>query len=555
MRLRTATLAWVVLAVGVTCKVRIPAGETVDGEFPCETSDTCPAPDHGCLVTTCLDGQCVFIPAPNGVLPEEEQVIGDCKELYCSGDGEVISYAAQHDLPRRDGNSCTTSSCDVDMPKHEPKVAGTRCPLSAGGEGLCNGSGTCGVCLPDTRRCENAAVLTCAASGQWGPAEVCETNKPVCSQGACTGVVDLAVGASHACARFDDDNVRCWGNALLGRLGEAGLASSQVPAWATGFSSVSFGRRHHCGIRADGTVWCWGAGDHGQLGHGAHTSSLAPVATGVRATAVAVGDDHSCAIVTGGSVQCWGRNDLGQLGSGKAPAAPLPSGRIEPPWKAQPSPQLISGLTDATALSLDDTHTCVVRKSGETRCWGLRALPIPPAIDPADAPAVAPEVLRATMAKATTVVGASDAVALGCGMNHCCALTKAGTVSCWGAGDRGALGTGDVNNSFQAVSVGGVSGATSLHVGRHFACALLAGGSVACWGRNDRGQLGTGSDKPFEEAQVIATLGAVRTLSVGDEHACALLETGALMCWGDNRAGQLGQSGAAMRNQPVPLPW
>lgn len=549
--------AWLALAsLALTCKVRIPTEEGVEGAFPCETSDACPAPDHGCLVATCMDGQCVFIPAPNGLLPEEEQIIGDCKELYCNGDGEVITYASQHDVPRRDGNSCTTASCDVDVPKHEAKVAGTHCPLPGGGQGLCNGSGTCGVCLPEARRCEGAAVLRCGGDGRWGAPAACATDKPVCSQGACTGVVELSAGAGHACARFDDGNVRCWGNALLGRLGDGGLAASKVPAWASGFASLGFGRRHQCGVRGDGTLWCWGAGEHGQLGHGSHLGSTAPVATGTRGTAVAVGDAHSCAIAPGGGVQCWGRNDLGQLGSGKAPASPLPAGNLEPPSKAEPSPQLITGLTGVEGLRLADTHTCVVRRGGETRCWGLRALPeLPVAADPANAAAVAPEVLKATVAKPTNVTGVSDAVELGCGANHCCARSQAGTVSCWGAGERGALGTGDQKNSFQAVTVSGVAGAKSLRVGRHFACALSSDTSVVCWGDNGRGQLGTGSDKPFDTAHLIATLGKARSLSVGDEHACALLETGALMCWGDNRAGQIGQIGAPMAKQPAPVAW
>lgn len=76
---------------------------------------------------------------------------------------------------------------------------------------------------------------------------------------------------------------------------------------------------------------------------------------------------------------------------------------------------------------------------------------------------------------------------------------------------------------------------------------------MLCWGANDRGQLGTGLAKPFDVAKVIATLGKVRHLSVADEHVCVLLESGGVSCWGDNRAGQLGRGAATGGGAAAPL--
>ncbi len=555
-RLLAPTLLFAVAAAATaTCKVRV-SDDAHEVAFPCETSDVCPAPDHGCLIATCLEGTCVFIPAPNGMLPEDEQTTGDCKEQYCDGEGEVVAYASPHDVPNGDGNRCTTAVCDLDVPKNEPKLAGTPCPLPNRVTGVCNGAGTCGVCLPEARRCEEHAVVTCGADGAWGPAAACATDHPVCARGACTGVVELASGAHHACARFDDGNVRCWGDGHAGQRGQSGLAGATSAPWASGFSAVAFGAAHRCGLRHDGSVWCWGAGGFGQLGHGAHAASAAPVATGLKAIAVAAGDDHSCALVAGGLVHCWGAGDLGQLGSGALPAAPLRRPLTGAPREAQPVPQGIAGLTDAALLSVAANHTCVTRAGGQTRCWGLEALALGAPSDDGEPPEPpSAEVLRATSAKPKPVPGLKDALELGCGAHHCCARLQTGGVSCWGAGAHGALGQSDTANSPKPLAVPGVGGAQRLAVGRHFACVLLADASVACFGANDRGQLGTGSGDAMGGASVISTLGRVKRLTVGDHHGCALLESGELMCWGDNGAGQLGRSEPAMARQPVAVAW
>ncbi len=557
MRAAIAGACFAALLVGATCKVRVSgSADEVEGDFPCETCDTCPAPDHGCLISTCMEGQCVFIPAPNGVLPAEEQVVGDCKELFCSGDGEVIAYASQYDLPRGEKNPCSNAVCDLDVPKQEPKLAGTHCPLPKGAEGLCNGAGQCGVCLPQAHRCEGRAVATCSAEGTWGSPAACGTGQPVCSRGACIGIVEVDTGANHACARFEDGTVRCWGEPTTGKLGTAGLGAAKDPAWASGFRQVALGRTHQCGTRNDGGVWCWGRGGLGQLGHGAHQSSAGPVHAGIKARAVAVGDQHSCAITMSGTVRCWGRNDFGQLGRGKAPGAPL-GVRLSGAVGAQPKPQLIPQLADAKRLILDGATTCVVRDNGDTRCWGPgppRVFAPPPNPD-AGEPTLPPEIVAATKNSPGLVAGVKTASTIGCGAHHCCAGTRDGGVSCWGRGHKGQLGTSDTSNRLAATAVPGIANVKQIGVGRRFACALGSSGTVSCWGDNSAGQLGSGSDKPFDTAHEISTLGSVATLHVGAEHACALLESGKLMCWGSNRAGQLGQSGMAISKQPIEVGW
>jgi len=562
---RTTILALAALgALWCACRVKVPHSNSQDGaegDFPCERSDECPAATNACLLSMCMDGQCVFVPSPQGTLPSEDQHIGDCKQLYCDGDGEILSHDAQHDLPPYDHNPCTKAVCDLDIPKHLPKVAGTVCNEA----GICNGTGKCGVCLPKAKRCKGAAVATCNADGQWDAPAVCQVDKPLCSQARCIGVTTVAVGGAHGCARFEDGSLRCWGANQRGQLGDGGLPSSQAPGWVSGFASVSFGARHACGLRRDGTVWCWGANDFGQLGSGSFLSTNAPSATGIVATSVAVGDSHSCALTAAGGVLCWGRSDRGQLGSGRAPAEQPPSN--EPPQRGKPraTPRLIDGLDDAAGLSLASDHSCVLRNSGANSCWGLRPFALPPPIEtpepdpraPARPQAPDPVAERKKVAadKPIAVPKLRDAAQIACGAEHCCTRMRDGSVRCWGAGDRGQLGAGPTKAGFSPVTVPGVAGARHIALGRRFGCALLDDQSVACWGANDRGQLGTGSEAPSGRAGKISTIGPARTLHVGDAFACVWLTDTKLYCWGDNALGQLGAPSPAMIRQPRPLVW
>jgi hypothetical protein len=81
---------------------------------------------------------------------------------------------------------------------------------------------------------------------------------------------------------------------------------------------VGGGFSHSCALLANGTVKCWGSNSYGELGDGTTTERHAPVlVSGVQnATSLTVGTYHGCAGIADGTVRCWGRNHLGQLGDG-----------------------------------------------------------------------------------------------------------------------------------------------------------------------------------------------------------------------------------------------
>jgi alpha-tubulin suppressor-like RCC1 family protein len=149
---------------------------------------------------------------------------------------------------------------------------------------------------------------------------------------------------------------------------------------------------------------------------------------------------------------------------------------------------------------------------------------------------------------------------LALGNNHSCALLAGGAVTCWGRGDFGQLGHGDLQirgddpgemgGALPAVDLGAGTKAVAIASTFDHVCALLEGGGVKCWGKNDRGQLGLG-DKVHRGGQAgqmgdnlpaisLGTGAVVGELAVGDSFSCAVLEGGKIKCWGGNFSGQLG---------------
>ena len=526
-----------------------PPPEGVAGT-PCNAPMDCPQPKNPCLLAYCVDQQCQEFPSPEGPLPPDRQKQGDCQRAYCDGNGKVTSFPAPNDKPIDDGNDCTEERCSGLEAKHPPKTVGAACD-----GGVCNGAGKCGVCVPDAAECRGSAVRHCNADGQWSEPAPCGLQQPVCAGARCLGVVDFDLGSEHACARFEDGSLRCWGSSTHGELGSNGPNAATTPGSSTQLRTLALGRRHACGIDTGGVLWCWGAGEFGQLGTPAFQSSPSLVQVGLAgAVAVAVGDAHSCALGSDGVVQCWGRNDRGQLGRGTLPREPLPP--VEPRSAAAPGrnvPTAVPGLTGVAALDLSREASCVRLPGAPTwRCWGLHGYPQPEPPDKKEHK----KLEKVCGAAPAPVKGLPPASQLELGAEFGCALLNDGTVQCWGANTDGQLGDGTTKDRPKPAPVEGLSGVRAIALGEAFGCALLDGGAVQCWGANAHGQLGRGSagDAQARPAPV-GGLGGVRELRAGAEFACARSPQAPIVCWGAGTAGQLGTGGGSDSPSPAPVVW
>ena len=296
----------------------------------------------------------------------------------------------------------------------------------------------------------------------------------------------------------------------------------------------------------------------------------------VPAVSVVAGASHTCAILRDGGVKCWGRNIYGKLGYGDSLDR---AAGVNETGDFLPRVDLGSGRT-AEQIAIGDSHTCVLLDNSSVKCWGFNTegqLGYEDwhwrGDDPGEMGDMLPVVNLGT---------GRSAVEIGAGMLHTCALLDDASVKCWGSGQSGRLGYGDVQfrgvfpdtmgDFLPTVDLGTGRTGIQIAVGTSHTCVLLDDSSVKCWGGNSQGQLGYGDtenrgDETDEMGNFLlpVDLGSGRTavqITAGARHTCALLDDGTAKCWGNNLNGQLGYSDdedrgdetLEMGNRLLPIP-
>lgn len=149
------------------------------------------------------------------------------------------------------------------------------------------------------------------------------------------------------------------------------------------------------------------------------------------------------------------------------------------------------------------------------------------------------------------VAGQRKLAPVASGGAHSCAATATGTVSCWGANDRGQLGNGLTADSPLPVAVSGLTRIVGVSAGDAHTCAVTAAGAVHCWGENGSGQLGDTTTTQRSTPVQVAGITSAVLVTAGGNHTCALLSDGGARCWGNNNAGQLGNGTTITNLAPV----
>ncbi len=534
---------------GCGLQTRTPTGET---NIPCAQEMDCPPSNDPCVVSTCFEQRCLMINAALNTVVEQQQA-HDCRMRVCDGNGQIIELDDDIDLPDDDGNPCTKSACKEGAAAHLSVPVGQTCNT----DGICNGHGGCGECLPAAQRCDGRAVATCSEEGQWTKA-VCPASKPLCKNASCLGIRSVVAGGTNTCVTFEDASVRCFG-AEGSRRGNRG--ASAVPG-VTGAVELAPGAGHSCARLDDGTVLCWGANNHGQIGDGTIEGPRppTPVLGLTNASAIAAGDDHTCAIIDGGKVVCWGRGDFNALGGPppKPPAGAKPKVSEEEPSvsPAEPGgpPTLLSGVAGLSSLALGARHGCFIARGGRVSCFGdddsnqLGTFVASNAGKPKPGPK--------PTSRLVAVKGIEGATVLALGARHACAVVDGGSVRCWGSNAKGQLGDGTTTARTESVVVAGLADVTALALGAEYSCALVAGGGVKCWGDNAHNQLGDGTTTAHPSPVDVSGLSGAKSISAAHgAHTCVTLNDGEVRCWGTNHLGELGDGTLDDRGAPVGVVW
>jgi alpha-tubulin suppressor-like RCC1 family protein len=212
------------------------------------------------------------------------------------------------------------------------------------------------------------------------------------------------------------------------------------------------------------------------------------------------------------------------------------------------------GLTHSCFLRYDSTIWCSgINESGQLGNGGTATLPTSTAVQVRD----------------STNAAITDAIALGNGGLHSCAIRADRTVWCWGHNnvcDNGGsqLGNGETGSSDVAVQVvragddQPLTDIVEVYGSFCHTCARDMAGGVWCWGDNFAGQLGDGTTVAQEAAvPVLVAMGGApfsgaTSLTVGDSHNCVRTANDEVFCWGRNQQGQLGNGDTTGAQRAVP---
>ncbi|MFY0541489.1 hypothetical protein [Nannocystis pusilla] len=147
-------------------------------------------------------------------------------------------------------------------------------------------------------------------------------------------IVQLACGVYHSCAVLEDGTMRCWGAGTLGQLGYGDgtdrgddpgeLPTPSVPVGGDVLRASTSGM-HTCAVLDGGQVRCWGSAFEGGLGNGTGNGSFGnnpnevpppDIDVGAPVRDVEAASGFTCVITETDDVRCWGYNFSGQLGYG-----------------------------------------------------------------------------------------------------------------------------------------------------------------------------------------------------------------------------------------------
>src|SRR3989339_329190 len=137
------------------------------------------------------------------------------------------------------------------------------------------------------------------------------------------------------------------------------------------------------------------------------------------------------------------------------------------------------------------------------------------------------------------------------GLFHACGIrANDSRVLCWGRGDWGNLGDGEITNNLNPNVTTDISPYASVSAGRAYTCGIRANDSrVLCWGRGDWGNLGDGQTTNNPNPNITTDSSAYSSISAGTYHTCGIRTNDSrVLCWGYGNDGELGDGSTSAHN-------
>jgi hypothetical protein len=113
----------------------------------------------------------------------------------------------------------------------------------------------------------------------------------------------------------------CWGNNLVGQLGNGTTTASFMPVSPTGVGGIqqlTLSGAHTCALDLGGEVWCWGESTGGLLGRNPrippYETMPEVIPLGMDTLEVRTGFTFTCVRLVDGTARCVGANGNQQFG-------------------------------------------------------------------------------------------------------------------------------------------------------------------------------------------------------------------------------------------------
>jgi alpha-tubulin suppressor-like RCC1 family protein len=204
-------------------------------------------------------------------------------------------------------------------------------------------------------------------------------------------------------------------------------------------------------------------------------------------------------------------------------------------------------------LATGDSHSCAIQKNETLRCWGENNWGQLGSQQYDDGGQYSTPQYNVELPQGTVPLAVSAA------NGYSCAIVDNGSneAYCWGKGDNGKLGNGNLSSSnVPGNKVVLPTGANPVYISSsdEHSCVVSDDGDIYCWGQNNQGQLGNGSQGGYSSIPVIVNSDVgFKSVSAGYEYSCAISIDGGLYCWGNNNNGQLGDGTYNQRTSPVQI--